>query len=153
MVRLADLSESERAGLLDLPCPTFATTPWVQGSALRERRVAVISTAGLHRRDDRRFASDSVDYRIIPGDVSANDLVTSHIAAEFDRTAFQEDVNVLLPLDRLRELAAAGAIGSVADFHYSFMGATAPEAMAPAARHLAGLLKKDRVDAALLVPV
>lgn len=153
MVRLVDLSESERAALLDLPCPAFATTPWVAGPPLRERRVAVISTAGLHTRSDRRFGSDSADYRIIPGDVGANDLVTSHIAAEFDRTAFQDDVNVVLPLDRLRELAAAGIIGSVADFHYSFMGATAPEAMAPAARHLAGLLKKDRVDAALLVPV
>lgn len=153
MVRLADLSDSERAGLLDLPCPAFTTTPWVAGPPLRQRRVAVISTAGLHRRGDRRFGSDSADYRIIPGDVGANDLVTSHIAAEFDRTAFQDDVNVVLPLDRLRELVAAGVIGSVADFHYSFMGATAPEAMAPAARHLAGLLKKDRVDAALLVPV
>jgi len=153
MVRLTDLSEPERAGLLDLPCAVFDSTPWVAGPPLCERRVAVISTAGLHTRGDRRFGNDSADYRIIPGDVGANDLVTSHIAAEFDRTAFQDDVNVVLPLDRLRELAAAGVIGSVADFHYSFMGATAPEAMAPAARHLSGLLKKDRVDAALLVPV
>lgn len=153
MVRLTDLSAAERAGLLDLPCPAFESTPWVAGSPLKQRRVAVISTAGLHSRADRRFGTESGDYRIIPGDIGANDLVTSHIAAEFDRTAFQEDVNVVLPLDRLRELAAAGAIGSVADFHYSFMGATAPQAMAPAARHLAGLLKKDRVDAALLVPV
>lgn len=153
MVRLADLSDSERTGLLDLPCPAFATTPWVEGPPLRKRRVAVISTAGLQTRGDRRFSSDSADYRIIPGDVGANDLVSSHIAAEFDRTAFQDDVNVVLPLDRLRELASAGVIGSVADVHYSFMGATAPTAMAPAARHLTGLLKKDRVDAALLVPV
>lgn len=153
MVRLVDLSEAERTALLNLPCSTFSTTPWVEGLPLRERRVAVISTAGLHTRGDRRFGSDSADYRIIPGDVGANDLVTSHIAAEFDRTAFQDDVNVVLPLDRLCELATKDEIGSVADFHYSFMGATAPEAMAPAARHLAGLLKKDRVDAALLVPV
>lgn len=153
MVRLADLSDSERKGLLDLPCPVFERTPWAEGPPLRDRRVAIISTAGLHTRADRRFGSDSADYRIIPGDVGANDLVTSHISADFDRTAFQEDANVMLPLDRLRELAAAGVIGSVADFHYSFMGATAPEAMAPAARDLAGLLKKDRVDAALLVPV
>jgi len=46
-----------------------------------------------------------------------------------------------------------GHIGSVADFHYSFMGATDPEKMEPTARHLADLLQKDRVDGLLLVPV
>ena len=46
-----------------------------------------------------------------------------------------------------------GVIGSVADFHYSFMGATDPRQMETAARTLAGLLKKDKVSAALLVPV
>ena len=54
---------------------------------------------------------------------------------------------------RSRELAGLGVIGSVADFHYSFMGATAPQQMETAARTLAGLLKKDKVTAALLVPV
>ena len=52
----------------------------------------------------------------------------SHISTNFDRTGFQQDINVVFPVDRLRELAARGTIGSVADFHYSFMGATAPEA-------------------------
>ena len=58
-----------------------------------------------------------------------------------------------IPLDRIRELAQQGVIGSVADFHYSFMGATAPQQMETAARTLAGLLKKDSVTAVLLTPV
>ncbi len=93
------------------------------------------------------------DYRVIPGDTEANDLVMSHISTNYDRSGFQKDWNVVFPLDRLRELARQGVIGSVADFHYSFMGATAPSQMETAARTLASLLKKDNVTAALLVPV
>jgi len=77
----------------------------------------------------------------------------THISTNFDRTGFQQDWNVVFPLERLRELAAEGIIGSVAAYHYSFMGATDPAEMEPAARNLALLLKGDRVDGALLVPV
>jgi D-proline reductase (dithiol) PrdB len=93
------------------------------------------------------------DFRIIPGDTPASDLVMSHTSTNFDRTGFQQDWNVVFPLDRLRELAAAGVIGSVANQHYSFMGAADPRIMEPAARRLAALLRQDHVDAAVLVPV
>ena len=53
-------------------------------------------------------------------------------------------------VNRLRELAASGVVGSLASVHYSFMGAFLPEAAAPHAKHLAGLLKNDKVDAAEL---
>jgi len=53
----------------------------------------------------------------------------------------------------LREVAER-AIGSVADFHYSFMGAPWPSTrFEPKARELASLLARDRVDAAVLIPV
>ena len=153
MPRLDALPEPERSFLAGLECPTFDDQPWVAGPPLAERRVAIISTAGLHRRDDAPFTPMSKDYRVIPGDVAANDLVMSHVSTNFDRTGFQQDWNVTFPIDRLRELAAEGTIGSVADFHYAFMGATDPLQMEDKTRELAGLLKKDRVDAALLVPV
>lgn len=153
MARLAELPEPLRSHIADLPCPTFTGTPWQEGSLLEARRVAIISTAGLHVRGDRPFGVMSGDYRIIPGDVDANDLVMSHISSNFDRTGFQQDWNVIFPLDRLKELAAAGDIGSVADFHYSFMGATDPLQMTAAVRNLAESLQKDEVDAVLLVPV
>lgn len=153
MARLDQLHEPEKSFLRGLECPTFATQPWVTGPPLSERRVALISTAGLHRRNDRPFSPMSGDYRVIPGDCPAGDLVMSHVSANFDRTGFQQDWNVAFPLDRLRELAAEGVIGSVAGFHYSFMGATDPVQMEGVARDLAGLLKKDGVDAALLVPI
>jgi len=113
----------------------------------------MISTAGLHRRGDRPFTLGSDDYRLIPGDAKANDLVMSHISTNFDRTGFQMDLNVIFPIDRLREMAGRGEIGSVAEFHYSFMGATEPEKMEPAIRKLTSLLKKDDINTVLLVPV
>lgn len=153
MARLEDLPDSSVAVLTALPCPQFDTRPFVAGPPLDERRVAIVATSGLHRRGDRPFTLSAADYRIIPGDAAASDLVMSHVSVNFDRSGYRQDLNVVFPLDRLKELAEEGAIGSVADFHYSFMGATDPSAMAPTARHLAGLLKQDRVDAVLLVPV
>jgi D-proline reductase (dithiol) PrdB len=153
MARLSDLVESSRTRLLNLECPVFESTPWVSGPPLNERRIAIVSTAGLIRRGDRPFSVGGRDYRIIPGDLPAKDLLMSHISANFDRTGFQQDLNVVFPLDRLRELSRDGVIGSVARFHYSFMGATPPEEMEPVARAMAGLLREDRVNGALLVPV
>ena len=160
MVRLSQLPEASRTNLLNLDCPVFDRRPWVEGPPIAQRRVAIISTAGLHLRRDRPFTLGSGsavnipgDYRVIPGDTEANDLVMSHISTNYDRSGFQKDWNVVFPLDRLRELARQGVISSVADFHYSFMGATAPQQMETAARTLAGHLKKDNVTAALLVPV
>ena len=77
----------------------------------------------------------------------------SHISTNFDRTCFQQDWNVVFPLDRLRELAQSNVIGSLADYHYSFMGAADPWRMEPSARQLAPLLKGDNVDLVMLVPV
>jgi D-proline reductase (dithiol) PrdB len=77
----------------------------------------------------------------------------SHISTNFDRTGFQQDWNVVFPLDRLRELAGEKVIGSVAAYHYSFMGATDPARLEVAARSLARIMKNDGVDAVLLVPV
>ncbi len=154
MVRLTDLEESDRRHLLAKPCPPFATSPFVTGPPLARRRLAIVTTAGLTRRGDAPFALRSGDYRVIPGDTDGRDLVMSHSSVNFDRTGFQRDVNVVFPIDRARELVADGALGSLADFHYSFMGASLDaEGYEAGARELASLLKRDRVDAVLLCPV
>jgi D-proline reductase (dithiol) PrdB len=153
-MRLEKVSEEERKLLLSFKCPTFETHPWVNGPPLHQRRVAIVTTAGLHGRYDRPFQMDPDDYyRVIPGNVKANDLIMSHMAASFDRTGFQRDWNVVFPIDRLREMAAEGIIGSLADFHYSYNSIRAqPDAPEPI-REIAGLLKKDNVNAVLLFPV
>ena len=153
MARLDQFPDKIRSHLAALECPTFESQPWVEGPPLDQRRIAIISTAGLHARNDRSFTSLSGEYRIIPGDIAGKDLIMSHLSTNFDRTGFQQDLNVVFPIDRLRELADRGSIGSVADFHYSFMGASDPMTMEPIARNLASLLIKDRVNGVLLVPV
>jgi D-proline reductase (dithiol) PrdB len=154
MARLEQLPEPQRSHIAKTKLPSFDTHPWVSGPPLTQRRVAIISTAGLHRRDDRPFSFEPGDhYRIIPGDIAANDLIMSHVSTNFDRSGFQQDWNIAFPLDRLRELVDEGIIGSLADFHYSFMGAVDPPDMEPSARKMAAFLQKDRVNAVLLVPV
>ncbi len=138
--------------LLSIPCPEFSTVPWQQGPALSQRKVALISTAGLMHKSDRPFSLGHVDYRIIDTQ-SKSPLVMTHISTNFDRSGFVQDHNLVLPLDRLHELADAGEISAVARYHYSFMGATEPEKMEPAARLLAQNLAGDEVDLALLIPV
>ena len=65
------------------------------------------------------------------------------------------DFNVVLPLDRLDELAATGSIGGVANRHVSFAGnqfelSTVRLDSGPQA---AQLLLADGVDVVLLTPV
>ena len=153
MTRLTDLPPAQAQRLAELECPDFATRPWVVGLPLAQRRVAIVSSAGLVVRGEDPFRGRDPDYRAIPASTTPEDLLCSHISINFDRTGFQEDWNVVFPLDRLRELAAEGVIGSVAETHYSFMGATDPVQMEPHARELAGRLKRDQVDAVILSPV
>ncbi len=154
MVRLADLADIEQKILMGMECPAFETLPWVEGPPLNQRRVAMITTAGLHMRSDRPFQMGQPDlYRVIPGDAGNNDLVMSHGAASFDRTGYQRDLNVVFPIDRLRELAADGIIGSLADYHYAFGTPLSINQSKTAAGELGDLLKKDNVNAVLLFPV
>jgi D-proline reductase (dithiol) PrdB len=113
----------------------------------------MISTAALQHRDDKPFQIGTGDYRVIADDTPANDLVMAHISTNFDRSGFEQDLNVVLPLDRLHEMAEAGEIGSVARFHYAFMGSTDPVQMEAAARAMAGHLQADGVDSCILLPV
>ena len=133
--------------------PEFESTPWVAPPPLRDAKVALVSTAGLHRRDDRKFRGGATDYRLIPSDVDYADLAMSHVSVNFDRSGYQQDVNIAFPLEHLHTLAANGEIGSVAQWHYSFMGATAPEQFAESGAGVGRLLKDDGVSAAVLIPI
>jgi D-proline reductase (dithiol) PrdB len=154
MVRLADLPEIDQAHLLGKACEPLPGEPFVHGPPLTQRRVAIVTTAGLHPAGQPNFDLRDTDYRVIPGDVDGRDLVMSHSSVNFDRSGFQQDINVVFPLERLRELADAGEIGSVASFHYALNGAGwEPHEIEPTAAELARMLAADKVDAAVLVPV
>lgn len=154
MVRLSDLSDAERDHIMAKPLPVFDRQPWVVGPPLAERRIAIVTTAGLHRLDDDAFTLVDVSYRVIPGSTDTSTLTMTHSSVHFDRSGFREDVNTVFPLDRLDELAGDGVIGSVADHHYSLMGAGwPPEMIEPTCGELARLLGADEVDGVLVVPV
>jgi D-proline reductase (dithiol) PrdB len=153
MVDVSTLPDVMQQSLNEVDCPVFENKPWVGGGALNERRVAILSSAGLHLRSDQHFVGGDHSYRAIPNYTDPGEIVMSHISVNFDRTAFQQDINVTFPLKHLADMEEEGLIGSVASNHYSFMGATDPRDMEVDARQLAGVLKSDQVDSVVLLPV
>jgi D-proline reductase (dithiol) PrdB len=154
MVRLSDLTPEDAHHLLSKACPRFESEPFVAGPPLRERRVAIVTTAGLHLSGQTTFELRDTSYRVIPGTTRGDQIAMSHSSVNFDRSGFQQDINIVFPIDRIREMAEAGEIGGVADYHYSLMGAGwEPQEIEESAHQIAGLLKEDGVNAALLVPV
>ena len=154
MVRLSDLTARDAQHLLDKDCPAFDTEPFVEGPELSARRVAIVTTAGLHLAGHEIFELRDTGYRVIPGHVQASDLLMSHTSVNFDRSGYQQDINTVFPIDRLREFAQGKAIRSLADYHYSINGAGwEPHEIEATSRQIAGMLQEDGVNAALLIPV
>jgi D-proline reductase (dithiol) PrdB len=153
MARIDDIPQPTRDAALAVPCPSFDTEPFVGGPPLAQRRVAIVSSAALIRRGDKPFPFGSAECRFLPASVPTSEILISHVSINFDRTGFQRDPNVVYPIDRLRELAAEGAIGGVADTHFTVMGSTDPSGMTQAADQIAGQLRQERIDAVLLTPV
>lgn len=153
MARIEDLPQPTRDAVLAVPCPAFETTPFVSGPPLAQRRVAIVSSAALIRRGDKPFPFGSGECRFVAADTPPNDLLLSHVSINFDRAGWQRDINVVFPIDRLRDLAALGEIGGVADTHYTVMGSTDPAAMEDAVNQIEGQLRQERIDSVLLSPV
>ena len=133
--------------------------PWAQVTKpVRESAIALVTTAGVHLRSDPPFDMDDPEgdasMREIPSGVDPRRLTITH--KYYDHSAADRDINVVLPLDRLRELVAEGRVGGIAPRVYSFMGhidgrhlATLIEETAPA---VAGRLRADLADAVVLTP-
>jgi D-proline reductase (dithiol) PrdB len=134
MPRLATLSEINRQAMLAFPCLESDMTPWSPlGKPLSQAKISLVTSAGLHLRDDQPFIGDpkggDTSYRIIPSTVT-------------------------LPMDRVRELVDKGLIGSLAAHYYSFMGALRNpkpliEATGP---EVAIRLKEEAVDLVFITP-
>ncbi len=153
MARLEDLPPPTRQRLTDLDCPKYDTSPFVTGGPLARRRVAVVTSAAIHARGERPMLPSENVFRELPTALGRGDLVMTHISVNYDRTGFQRDINVVYPIDRLRELAADGVIGSVADRHYAVMGSNDPQAWGDLADRMVARLRDDHVDAVVLSPV
>lgn len=153
MARLEDIPLPTRTAVASIECPVFATTPFVTGKPLGQRKVAIVSSAALVQRGEAPFPFGSTEARFLPASLAPGDLLMSHVSINYDRHGFERDVNVAFPLDRLRALAAEGRIGSVAATHYTVMGSSDPVGMVAAADQISGQLKQENVDAVLLTPV
>lgn len=153
MVRLVDVPEPERSVIANLDCPTYAQVPFTPAPPADQRHVAIVSSAGLINRGERPLLPRDPGYREIASAARDGDILCSHVSTNFDRTGFQQDLNVLLPRDRLRDLQSDGIIAMAADTHYSFMGATAPDLLEDNARALAQSLSDSGVNTIVLAPV
>ncbi len=120
---------------------------------LRESRLALVTTGGVHLPEQPRFDIDDpsgdCSYREIPTDTYALTWTHAYYAPDHGT-----DLDSVFPLWTLRGLANEGVVGELGPRHFSFMGAihdpgplverTAPE--------VAEKLVEDGVDAVLLTP-
>ncbi len=137
-----------------MPTPTFDNPAFVTPIALAKATVAIVTTAGIHRRGQEGFAARDTSYRVL--DSGARDLEMGHWSPNFDRAGFAADINVVYPADRLAELAAAGNIGAVAPRHLAFTGnqdETMTAMRIDSGPSAAALLKADGVDIVIFTPV
>lgn len=121
--------------------------------------MAIVSTAGLvlpsHEHFDDDVRGGDWSFREIPADADTTTLIDTHRSGSYDHSGVHADANLAFPIDRLRELAEEGAIGSVNQRHFSLMGSiTAPGRLTShSAPLVADALAADGVDAVLLVPI
>jgi D-proline reductase (dithiol) PrdB len=128
---------------------------------LQECTIALISTAGIARNDDQPFDQErerrdpwwgDPSFRVIPLDTTEQDVRLYHM--HIDPRFGQADLDVVLPMRRLTELAHEGILRQPAPRHYSLMGYILDPTVlvgetAPA---IASRLRADNVDAVALVP-
>ena len=155
MPRLDRLPQVNRNTLLTFPARVHDGAPFVPpGKPLSACRIAIVTTAGLHRRDDRAFGPGEQTYRVIPADTPAADILQSHTSLGYDRVAIMRDLNVTFPIDRLRELVARGELGGLGPNNYSFMGALrdVPRVEGETGPEVGRRLHHEGVDAVLITP-
>lgn len=155
MPRLDRLPQANRNTLITFPAQVNDAAPFTPlAKALATCRLAIVTTAGLHRRGDRPFGPADQSYRVIPADTPTADIIQSHTSLGFDRVAIMRDVNISFPVDRVRELVARGALGGLAPSSYSFMGAQrdASHIERETAPEVGRRLRDEGADVALITP-
>lgn len=151
---LDDLRQKTRTHLPDFDFTVVDPVPFTPlAKPLRDCRVALISTAGLHLPDqppfDRESHSGDSSYRAIPHDA---DL--AQLRPWWDTESTQpasQDINSAFPLELLKQ---STDIGSVAATHCSFSGSIPdPRPLVDTfVPEVAEAMQHDAVDAVLVAP-
>jgi len=93
---------------------------------LNKATVALVTAAGVHRQDQEPFNTadelGDLGYRVIPEDVDSSRLMVTH--HHYNHRDADDDINVVFPIDVLRDLEAEGFIREVAKKHVGYMGYT-----------------------------
>jgi len=134
--------------------------PWTPlKKPLAECSLMLVSSAGIAMKEqtpfDNSIRGGDPSIREIPSDVDVASLIETHRSDAFDHGGIRRDPNLAFPADRLRELAAAGVIGSLNNRYISIMGSvTAPgRLIKKTIPQVVPKLVEDQVDIALLIPV
>jgi D-proline reductase (dithiol) PrdB len=134
--------------------------PWAPlKKSVAQSRLVLVSSAGIVTSEQKPFDNSirggDPSIREIPSDVDVSTLIETHRSDAFDHTGIRQDPNLAFPTDRLRELTAAGIIGSLNHRYLSIMGSvTAPGRMIKRTiPQVVPKLVEDRIDIALLIPV
>lgn len=135
------------------------TIPWTPvGKPLHLSKISLITTAGVHHKNQVPFNMRDIhgdpSFREIDGTRQAGDLMITH--DYYDHTDADRDINIVFPIERLREFEKEGIIGQLADTHYGFMGHIRGPHIETLTRksspEVARRLKVAGVDAVLLTP-
>ncbi len=138
---------------------TSEGVPWMPVTReLGKCTVSIVTTAGVHHTDQQPFNMTDRDgdpsYRVIDGRKPLSSLMITH--DYYDHADADQDINIVFPLERLREFEQEGLVGRAADRHFGFMGHITgrhiPTLMERTAREGAAMLKKDGADIVLLTP-
>ena len=136
--------------------------PWTPlAKPLADSTVALISSGGLALKTDRPFDQagerqnpwwGDPSYRILPRTATEQEVEVYHL--HINPGFARQDLNCLLPLQRLQALADSGEVGGSAPHHYSIMGyILQPETLlAETTPQIIRHLRDERVDIVVLVP-
>lgn len=93
---------------------------------LARATVAIVTAGGVHLKDQEPFniadELGDLSFRVIPEDAAASDLSVTH--HHYDHSDADQDINVVFPLDVLRDLKDEGFVREVAKKHVGYMGYT-----------------------------
>lgn len=136
----------------------FTETPWTEvATPLDAACLGVVTTAGVYRRGIDAPFEDTVegDPRVVevPTEAALESLDVSH--AHIPVEVARADLNVVLPLDHLRDLVARRTLGRLAPRAFSLVGyrTRADEVASVTAPAIARGMVEDGVTLALVVPV
>ena len=94
--------------------------------SLDKSTIALVTAGGVHLKDQDGFniadELGDLSYRVIEPDVESSQLMVTH--HHYDHTDADKDINVVFPIDVLRDLAQSGFVAGVARKHIGYMGYT-----------------------------